>query len=317
MPMSNEILISSSSLLVDTEIRDIRDHIYMVHGVPVMFDYDLAHYYGIETKVLKQTVRRNMDSFPSDFMFSVPLKEYNSLIINMRSQIVTTKRGGIAYAPFAFTEADLVMLSALLKSSIAVEVRLKVMRGFVEMQHFIISNAQVFERLDWMQRHMQETDVHVAQTDEKVNQVLAIIEHNSLPAKEGIFFDGQMWDAYEFVSGLIRKAQKRIIVIDNYVDDSVLTLLDKRSDGVRAVLFTNTESKMFQLDVQKHNMQYAPIEVNRLSVSHDRFMWIDDTLYHIGASLKDLGKKWFAFSEIVDQQTKEQLLQRLNLSDTI
>jgi hypothetical protein len=187
------------------------------------------------------------------------------------------------------------MLSGVLKSAKAVQISIQVINAFVAMRRFLTSNAEVFQRLGAVERKQIE---HKAEADQKFEQIFNAIEEKSIKPKQGIFFDGQIFDAYQFVSGLIRTARKSIIIIDNYVDDSVLTLLSKAGKKVKIILLTKTISKQLALDIKKYNEQYPAISIKEFKKSHDRFLIIDDkTVYHFGASLKDLGKKWFAFSK--------------------
>jgi hypothetical protein len=277
----------SGSELINVE--DIRNRIYTIRGVQVMLDEDLALLYGVETKVFNQAVKRNSERFPEEFMFQITDYEFNSL----RSQFVTSKqRGGRRYLPYAFTEQGVAMLSAVLRSETAVKISVQIINAFVTMRRFIASNAQIFQRLDTL-------EIKQLDTDKKIDNVLNAIESKEIQPKQGVFFDGQIFDAYKFVADLIRTAQESIILIDNYVDDSVLTILTKRRKNVRVTIFTKSISKQLALDVKKYNEQYPPIEIKEFKNSHDRFIIIDDkTIYHFGASLKDLGKKWFAFSKM-------------------
>ena len=150
-------------------------------------------------------------------------------------------------------------------------------------------------------KRIEQLEQRVSKTEEKIN----FFVRTSLPPVEGIFYDGQIFDAYRFVSDLVRKAKKSVVLIDNYVDDTVLSLLDKRADKVTATIYTQNISHQLQLDLIRHNAQYAPIEIKTFNKSHDRFLLIDDEVYHIGASLKDLGKKWFAFTLMRDITAKE------------
>jgi hypothetical protein len=184
------------------------------------------------------------------------------------------------------------MLSAVLKSNVAVQMSVQIINAFVAMRRFISSNAHIFQRLDTL-------EIKQLETDKKINHVLNAIESKEIQPKQGIFFEGQIFDAYNFVADLIRTARTSITIIDNYVDDTVLTHLTKRNDGVAVTIFTKTISKQLALDLKKFNSQYPPIDIREFKNSHDRFMIIDDkTVYHFGASLKDLGKKWFAFSKM-------------------
>ena len=272
--------------------KEIENQIYNVRGKEVMLDSDLAKIYQVETKVFNQAVKRNADRFPEYFRFQLEQDEFDS--INLRSQFVTSSLnyGGRRYLPYAFTEQGIAMLSAVLRSDIAVKVSIEIMNAFVEMRRMLVSNAALFHRLDKMELKQLETD-------QKFEEIFKALESGKLHSEKGIFYDGQIFDAYSFVSDIIRSAKSSIILIDNYVDDTVLTLLGKRNDNVTAMIYTKNISNQLRLDVQRYNSQYSPVEVEIFSDSHDRFLIIDSTeLYHIGASLKDLGKKWFAFSRM-------------------
>jgi len=261
-----------------------------------MLDEDLAALYGVETKVLNQAVKRNQERFPPEFMFQLTKEDME----NLRSQFVTSSWGGRRYLPYAFTEQGVAMLSAVLKSETAVKVSIQIMNAFVAMRRFLLSHAQIFQRLDSLELKQIETD-------QKLDRVLNAIEQKTVIPKQGIFYNGQVFDAWNFVSNLIRSAKKSIILIDNYIDDAVLTLFAKRNKGVTVTLLTRNPSQQLKTDVEKFNAQYEPILLKDFSAAHDRFLIIDETdLYHIGASLKDLGKKWFAFSKM-DIQTVELL----------
>lgn len=278
----------------DLKTMRIESLIRFIREKQVILDTDLAMLYGVETKRLKEQVKRNIDRFPDDFMFELTREELNSL----RSQIATSNgRGGTRYLPYAFTEGGIAMLSSVLKSDIAVEVNIRIMRAFVAMRQFLATNAQVFQRL-------ANIEYHQIETDKRIDEVFKRLDANVQP-QQGIFYDGQVFDAYQFVSDLVRKAKSSIVLIDNYVDDTVLTLLDKRASNVTATIYTQHISQQFQLDINRHNTQYPAINVEHFNRAHDRFLLIDDEVYHIGASIKDLGKKWFAFTLMQDITTTE------------
>ena len=269
-------------------VEDIRNRIYTIRGVQVMLDEDLALLYGVETRVLNQAVKRNKERFLGEFMFQLTENELNIL----KSQIVMSSWGGRRTKPYVFTEQGVAMLSAVLKSETAVKISVQIINAFVAMRRFIASNAQIFQKLDTL-------EIKQVETDKKIDYVLNAIESKEIQLKQGIFFDGQIFDAYKFVADIIRTSQKSIILIDNYIDDSVLTILTKRRKNARVIIFTKSISKQLALDVKKYNEQYPPIEIREFKNSHDRFIIIDNTtVYHFGASLKDLGKKWFAFSKM-------------------
>ena len=201
--------------------------------------------------------------------------------------------------PYVFTEQGISMLSTVLHSKIAIAVSIKIMDAFVVMRRFVASNAQLFQRLETIEYHQLEMKQHQNLIDKRIDEVFKRLDTNNLPI-QGIFYDGQVFDAHRFVSNLIRKAKRSIVLIDNYVDDTVLTLLDKRENGVTATIYTQRISNQFQLDVDRHNSQYPFVEIKQFSKAHDRFLLIDDEVYHIGASIKDLGKKWFGFTLMRD-----------------
>ncbi|MBU4076939.1 MAG: ORF6N domain-containing protein [Euryarchaeota archaeon] len=263
----------------------IQSRIYTIRGLQVMIDRDLASLYDVETRTLNQAVKRNSERFPDEYCFALNDEEFS----NWKSQIVMSNedRMGLRRPPYAFTEQGVAMLSAVLRSETAVKVSIQIINAFVTMRRFIAANALIFQRLDTL-----ETKQLV--TDKKIDHVLNAIESKEIQLKQGIFFD-----AYKFVADLIRTAQKSIILIDNYIDDSVLTILTKRRKNVKVILLTKSISNQMALDVKKYNEQYPAIEIKEFKNSHDRFIIIDNTtVYHFGASLKDLGKKWFAFSKM-------------------
>jgi hypothetical protein len=288
----------------------MKEIIHTVRGLQVILDSDLARLYGVSVKRLNEQVRRNAERFPDNFMFQLTESELKNLRFqsgtlknekSLRSQFATSRldHGGRRYLPYAFTEQGVAMLSGVLRSKIAIQVSIQIMEAFVSMRKFISNNAEIFMQLDSVQRKLIEHD-------QKFEEVFKAIESDIKP-KKGIFFNGQVFDAYTFVSDLIRSAKKKIILIDNYVDDTVLTLFSK--GNVKVTIYTKNISKQLKLDVEKFNSQYKPIEIKEFTDSHDRFMVIDDIVYHFGASLKDLGKKWFAFSKFDEE--KLDLLRRL------
>ncbi|MBL7149600.1 MAG: ORF6N domain-containing protein [Candidatus Cloacimonetes bacterium] len=288
------------------EVKQIQKRIYTIRDVQVMLDRDLAILYGVETRVLNQAVKRNMERFPEKFMFQLTEKELDF----WKSQIVISNKEkmGLRKFPFAFTEQGVAMLSAVLRSEIAVQVSVQIIDAFVQMRRFIASNAAIFERINAVERKQIE---YKAETETKFKTIFDAIERREIKPKQGIFFDGQIFDAYQFITDLIRSAKKSIILIDNYIDDTVLTLFSKRNKGVTVTILTQQITKQLSLDVEKFNAQYAPIVLKKFSDSHDRFLLIDDKdLYHFGASLKDLGKKWFAFSRF--DKDAVAILNRLN-----
>lgn len=282
--------------------NDVEGLIVCIRGTQVILDRDLAELYGTETKRLNEQVRRNSSRFPAKFMFKLTEKEWASL----RSQIATLNGRGKhpKYLPNAFTEYGVVMVAAVLKTEIADKASVTVVKAFVSMRRFMLANAQVFQRLDRL-------EIRQLETDQKIDQVFARLDSRKEENKQCVFFDGQIYDAYEFVCNLIRSADKHITLIDNYVDDTVLAMLDKRNAGVEASIYTQKAGNQFKIDIAKHDAQYSAIPVFIFKKSHDRFLIIDEKVYHIGASLKDLGKKWFAVS-LMEAQDADAIAARLD-----
>ena len=285
--------------------QEIENQIHTIRGQQVMLDSDLAVLYGTETKFINRAVNRNPERFPDSFAFDLNEEEWNSLRFQNGTLNVNLGRGKHRkYLPKVFTEQGIAMLSAVLKTKTAIQVSIQIMQAFVEMRRFLGQNAALFQRI-------AQLEIKQIENDKKFNQLFNALEKNQLNPDKGIFFEGQIFDAYVFLSNLIKKAKTEIILIDNYVNESVLTLFSKRNAGVKATLLTKVISQGLLLDLEKYNSQYPKIEVKEFSKSHDRFLILDHTeLYHFGASLKDLGKKWFAFSRMDD--FTEVLLKELN-----
>lgn len=283
---------------------EIKNLIYTIRGKQVMLDSDLASLYQVETKNLNKAVKRNIERFPASFCFQLTEEE----VENLRFQIGTSSLsyGGRRYLPYVFTEQGVAMASAILRSNIAVKVSVEIMEAFVEMRRMLASNASLFHRLD-------KIELKQSEADQRFEEIFKALESDKLHSEKGIFYNGQIFDAYAFVCDIIRNAKTSIILLDNYVDDTVLTLLGKRNNTATATIYTKNISNQLRLDVQRYNSQYPRIEIKIFSDAHDRFLIIDDVeLYHIGASLKDLGKKWFAFSRMdIEVGRMLQLLNRV------
>ena len=350
MAKKNDIVKAEAAAIQSVE--QIESLILSIRGKQVILDRDLARLYGVETRALNQAVQRNIERFPEDFMFQLTKEEFENwksqfAISNydedmssqiatssdefLRSQIVTSSgeekwksqivisnsiKMGARKLPYAFTENGIAMLSSVLRSPMAIATNIHIMRAFNAMRHFIGSQAQVFQRLEVVERNQlalntsqAELSAQVAENNKKLEEVFRRLDDRSEKPEKGIFYDGQIFDAYTFINERIREAKKRIVLIDNYVDDSVLTMLDKRNKGVDAVVYTKNISRQLSLDFEKHNAQYSPIEVKQFDRAHDRFLCIDDTVYLIGASLKDLGKKWFGFVKL--EQPTDELLSKM------
>ncbi|MCH8485765.1 MAG: ORF6N domain-containing protein [Candidatus Cyclonatronum sp.] len=277
---------------MELSIRNIEDGIFTVRGIQVMLDSDLAVLYQTETKVINRAVKRNPLRFPEAFMFQLTEKEWTDLKFQFGT---SSEHGGRRTLPYVFTEQGVAMLSAVLNTERAISASVQIMQAFVAMRKFLLNNASVFQRLDQVELKQLKTDV-------KLEQIFKALEAGKIKPSQGIFFDGQIFDAYVFASDLIKKAKNELILIDNYIDETTITHLAKKAKKVKVLLYTKTTSKQLLLDIKKANEQYDnSFELKELKNSHDRFLILDGKeLYHIGASLKDLGKKWFAFSKMED-----------------
>lgn len=301
----NENKLESVNGSNSSPLLPIESLIHVIRGQQVMLDSDLARLYGVETRVLNQAVKRNIERFPEDFMFQ--LTEEDSQ--NLKSQNVISSWGGNRKPPYAFTENGVAMLSSVLRSKTAIEVNIRIMRAFTAMRSFLTNNAHVFQRLETVEHHQLLLQEHLSEHDKKFEEVLSRLDDKDSEPIEGFFFEGQIFDAYSLISDLIRKATTRIVLIDNYVDDRILKLLTKRGDGVSAIIYTDPRHSQISNDLRRHNAQYPRIEVRHCTNVHDRFLIIDDTVYFIGGSIKDLGKKIVAFSQM--HQNPDDILSRL------
>ncbi len=274
-------------------ISNIEKKIYHIRGVQVMMDSDLANLYGVQTKVLNQAVKRNMKRFPESFMFRLTDEERLSL----RSQFVTLKAKSSArgvhkkYSPIVFTELGIAMLSSVLNSESAIQINIEIIQVFVQLRRSFRNEIFLCQKVDNLEKKLIQ---HELRFDEFIETM-----STKMPETTGIFFNDQIFDAYVFSSELIKSAKKSVVLIDNHVDEVTLLQLSKRGDGVACIIYTERLSSTLQLDLDKHNAQFPTIQVVPLKNVHDRFLIIDDEqLYHMGASLKDRGKRWFAFSRI-------------------
>ena len=305
MENNNNIALIEKEDITDYNSEDIRNLIYTIRGKQVMLDSDVAMLYHYETKKINQTVKRNVERFPEDFCFQLTEEETE----NLRSQFVTSSLkkenyGGRRYLPYVFTEQGIAMLSGLLKNDIAIRVSINIMNAFVKMRSFLYNNRQIVERLIKVEYKMLEYD-------KKFDFVFNALEENKeAEFKQKIFFDGQIYDAYSLVINIIKKAKEKILIIDNYIDDSILQMLAKKNKNVKVIILTSEKSNISKLDIQKFNKEYPILEIAKSSKFHDRFIVIDNTeIYHVGASLKDLGNKCFAISKIEDVEYVNKLLE--------
>ena len=287
--MENEISI--------LEENSIRSKILVIRGQQVILDFDLAQIYGYETKNFNRQVKNNIERFDSDFMFQLSDMEVEEL---SRCKIFTLNKGrgsNIKYAPYAFTEQGIYMLMTVLKGDLAVTQSKMLIRTFKEMKHFIQNNSHIFAELDTIKKHLLESDLHHKETDKKIKELFSLMDKYNIKETQGIFFQGQIFDAYAKFESFLASAKKEIILIDNYVDLSILQRLAKKKKSVNVTIYTDPKTKLTAQDILFFNTQYPTLTVNYTTKTHDRFLIIDNsTIYHIGASLKDLGKKCFGFT---------------------
>jgi len=296
-----EVFMAEDKNLVIVHNKEIQSMIYTFRGRQVMLDSDLAMLYQVETKYLNRQRNRNAERFPEDFCFQLSKEEYEIL----RCQNVTSKNengsGGRRYLPYVFTEQGIAMLSSVLKSEVAAKASINIMRAFVEMRKFLISNNEMFARLD-------RVELKQLETDKKLEEVFDYIA-TTKEVKQKIFFNGQIYDAFSLMVEIVEKAEKELILIDNYVDVNTLNILSKKKDGVNVLIVTSGNGNLTDKDVAKFNSQYPKLAVKISNDFHDRFFIIDrNEVYHIGASIKDAGKKSFGITKLdVEDLTKSLL----------
>lgn len=296
----------------ETARFDIKSMIYVVRNQQVMIDSDLAMLYQVETRVLNQAVKRNISRFPEKFRFQLTREEYE----NLKSQFVISSLeedngyGGRRKLPFVFTEQGIAMLSAVLRSDAAIRVSIRIMDTFVEMRKYMANTSLLYERLNVMEARQLN---YQTETDERFERVFEYIsEHEESSQK--VFFDGQIYDAFSLIVNLMGKADKEITLIDGYVDVGTLNLLSKKKSDVTVTIYTQKQTKLTKADVKNFNAQYPTLKIKYTKVFHDRFLILDKTTaYHVGASLKDAGKKCFGINLIQDAGIIKDILQRLEL----
>lgn len=293
--------------------------IQVIRGKQVLLDRDLATLYGVETKALNQAVKRNQERFPERNCFQL---NKNELPKSLKSQLVTLNESGnkrglhIKKMPFAFTEQGVAMLASVLRSETAIRVSLQIMDAFVEMRHYLMQNGGLVHRLSNIETEVLDQRAKLVDHDRKLDEVFEAMDRGELKSK-GLFYNNQEFDAYVFVCGLIRQAKRRIVLVDRYVDEKVLSMMLKRAEGVSVTIYTYDKSKVFEVDLATYNAQYAdcPLEILPSYGVHDRFLFIDDAAYHFGASLKDLGKNTFFFTK--EEFTLEEVLKKSENSQSI
>ena len=303
--MENEMNI----LVVQDNIsnEELKNLIYTIRGKQVMLDSDVAMLYHYETKKINQTVKRNINRFPERFCFKLTEEELET----MWSQIVTTSKSEVnkyrskKYLPYVFTEQGIAMLSGLLKNEIAVQVSIKIMDAFVEMRKYINLNKYLFEKVITIESKM---DKKFTEYDKKFDEVFDQLQHEE-NIKQKVFFEGQIYDAYSLIIDIIKKAYKKILIIDNYTDDSILKMLTKKNKNVEVVILTSDKSNIEKIDIQKFNKEYPILKIAKTNKFHDRFIIIDNReMYHLGASIKDLGKKCFGINKIEDTKIIDKII---------
>ncbi len=310
MDNNNNTNTKEEKSLVNYNVEEIENLIYTIRGKQVMLDSDVAMLYHYSTKRINETVRRNIERFPENFCFKLTEIE----VENLRSQFATSSLekqnyGGRRYLPYVFTEQGIAMLSGLLKNDIAVQVSINIMNAFVSMRRFLLNNGQVFERLTNVEYKLLEQGKTLSKHEKQFEKVFDELQKSKKDEfKQKIFFDGQIYDAYSLIVDIIKRAKSKILIIDNYVDDSILKMLSKKNKNVDVIIVTSVNCKITKLDINKFNKQYPMLKIVSTNKFHDRFIVIDDKeLYHCGASLKDLGKKCFAISKMLDTNYIEEI----------
>ena len=293
--MANEIKDLAIQNTISNE--EIKNLIYTIRGKQVMLDSDVAMLYHYETKNVNKAVKRNIERFPEEFCFQLTDEEAKILRFQIGTSndntISKESRGGRRYLPYVFTEQGIAMLAGVLKNEIAVAVSINIIKSFIEMRKFLNSNGQVFERLT-------NVEYKLLEHDKKFDKVFNRLQQEEI-IKQKVFFQGQIYDAYSLIIDIIKRANKKITIIDNYIDDSILKMLTKKNKNVEVVIITSDKGNIENIDVKKFNKEYPILKVAKTDKFHDRFIIIDNKeLYHCGASIKDLGKKCFAINKIED-----------------
>ena len=276
--------------------EEIKNLIYTIRGKQVMLDSDVAMLYQYDTKNVNKAMKRNRERFPEDFCFKLTEDEFKNLRFQIGTLNKKVNNGKVTrkYLPYVYTEQGIAMLAGILKNDIAIKVSIMIIRAFIEMRKFIMSNTQVFERLT-------NVEYKLIEHDKKFDKVFNELQRDE-NIKQKIFFKGQIYDAYSLVVKLIKRADKKIVIIDNYIDDSVLDILMKKKKDVEVEIVTSNNCKIENLDVSKFNEEYPSLKITQNNKFHDRFILIDNKeLYHLGASIKDLGKKCFGITKIEDE----------------
>ena len=296
-----------SAIAPSFEAMPLGDLIHDVRGCSVMLDSDLALLYQVETKRINESVRRNQARFPEEFCFQLTREEHDALRSQFATSNNTEGRGGRRYQPRVFTEQGIAMLSAVLHSDVAIEVSVRIMKAFVEMRRLLASDARLFQRMKSIELRQMIDQEH---NEERFERVFGYLEERIEP-RQRVFFEGQLYDAFSLLVELVQKAKHRIVLIDGYVDTETLNILAKKNECTSAVVYTRKGARLSQTDIKVFNEQYPSLRVCHTNAFHDQFLILDDGIgYHIGASVKDAGKKAFAINRIEDDATLHAILQR-------
>lgn len=306
---SSTDFIEESTNIVKYETNNIKDLIYYIRGKQVMLDSDVAMLYHYETRRINEAVKRNIERFPEDFCFKLTDEEYS----NLKSQIATSNikekiniRGGKQKIPYVYTEKGIIMLSGLLKNDIAVEVSIKIVEAFIKMRNFINDNGSLLEKVIFIENKIDNKFIDY---DNKFKEIFNALNKDKQEFKQKVFFKGQIWDSYELIIDIIKQANEKIVIIDNYIDDTILKMLQKKNKNVEVVILTSQNSNLTKLDIKKFNMQYPVLKMSYTNKFHDRFIIVDKKeMYHCGASLKDLGKKCFGINKIEEEKVIKEIL---------
>ena len=281
--------------------KDIKDLIYTIRGMQVMLDSDVANLFKYTTKNINKSVKNNAERFPEYYCFQLTTKEYNSLMTRRYNITKIGRFNNRKYLPYVFTEYGITMLAALLKSEVAVNISIKIVNTFMQMRKNFSENNQVFERLTSLEYKLLEQE-------KKINNILGELKFEE-NIKQKIFFKGQIYDAYSIIIDIIKSANKKILIIDNYIDDNVLKMLSKKKKDVEVTILTSIKSNIEKLDIKKFNKEYPILKLEKTNKFHDRFIIVDNKeMYHLGATIKDLGKKCFGINKIEDIKIVEKII---------
>lgn len=281
--------------------KDIKNLIYTIRGMQVMLDSDVANLFKYTTKNINKSVKNNAEKFPEYYCFQLTTKEYNFLITRRYNITKIGRSNNRKYLPYVFTEYGITMLAALLKSEVAVNISIKIVNIFMQMRKKFSENNQVFERLTSLEYKLLEQE-------KKINNILGDLKFEE-NIKQKIFFKGQIYDAYSIIIDIIKSANKKILIIDNYIDDNVLKMLSKKKKDVEVTILTSIKSNIEKLDIKKFNKEYPILKLEKTNKFHDRFIIVDNKeMYHLGASIKDLGKKCFGINKIEDVKIVEKII---------